>query len=198
MPFRRRRSSGRRSRSPKGIKEWSFWETLDPTTLEHRAFTLSPGGRSDGWLIAPSTARDEYDEPTVIRLLFRHWAIAAMPNIALGDFEASFWSGLIVTRGNPEDTVPLIDTSDGGLDWLYWNSTHFTSFFTSLGVATRRSIDVLPADFGPYGGVIDIRTKRRIPGGYGLLYTNVAAPAPDNFGCSVVGYTSGRLLLVNH
>jgi len=206
MPFRRR--FRRRSRSSKGTREWVNWETLQPTApFYHRSFTLAPGASSTNWLISPSEAQDEYDEPTVVRFLIRRRIVAAYADFSAGPFELQFWNGIIVTRGVADasgnyDGIPAVVADAGNQDWLWWESHHFTSFFTTAGVAFRLGFydanGNTDSSGGPYLGVIDVRAKRRIPQGHGLLYVNQAAPAVDNFGGSIVGYTCGRFLLLNH
>lgn len=205
MPFRSRgRSSRRRSASKGTIKEWFNWETIETGTWYHRPAILSPGAVQNAWLITPSDAHNQFDEPTIIRLLIRSWSIAAPPNAGAGDYDISFWQGLLVTRGEADtagsmDGTPEITAERGDFDWLWWDSVHFHRWWTAIGTPVGYAMNNKPADFGPYGGVVDLRTKRRIPQGYGLLYCWATSPGPlDGIGAAVRTYTTGRCLLLNH
>lgn len=199
MRFRRRRSSRGRA-SPQRTREWLMWETIETGTGYHRPFLLGANQSSSNWLLDPDTCSNYYDEPTLVRLLIRTWAYAVPPS-ASTSFETHLWSGIIVARGVTPATggilaVPAIDARRGDYDWLWWQSVHFSRLTSPFGVVP--GIGELPASFGPYGGVIDIKTKRRIPQGHGLLYYNYVPNSPDFANASVAGYTSGRMLLLNH
>lgn len=195
MPFRRRRTSSRaRSGRPRRTREWFNWETINPTTGYHRPFLLGPGQSSTAFLITPNDAQEFYDEPTIVRLLIRQWLIA-QPVTATVAFETHIWSGILVARDNGYGDPPDISVTRGDYDWLWWQSVHFSRLTNVFG--TIPGMGVLSAEFGPQQGVIDVRAKRKIPQGFGLLYCNYVTGTPDYEAAAVMGYTSGRGLLLN-
>jgi hypothetical protein len=177
------------------------WETIENGTNFHRPWLLGPGQTSSNWIISPSQALAFWDEPTVVRLIFSEWLLSVMPNWELGDLDAHFWSGIIITRGEGQfgtETLPNLDPTNGSNDWLFWKSWHFSSLFTALGTPVRLGKLNFSDEWGNQGGQFDIRSKRRMPQGHGLAFYNFAVEDPDGIGASILGYTSGRVLLLNH
>lgn len=193
---RRRTSSGRGKRN----REWAGWETFTAGTANRRPWTLAPGvTTATSWILPPSEAISEYDEPTLVRLLIRHWAIVVPPDFATTIYEITYLVGIIVVRGEVGatpgdiDGIPSVALERSDQDYVWRDSIHF-SRFTAGGAQPLLS----PGGINQpqQNEILEIRSKRKIPQGHGLLYFNYVTS--DSFGGNVVGYTSGRFLLLNH
>lgn len=199
----RRSFRSRRSSSPKRSRQWAGWETFIIGTQNRRSFTLPIGGSSTQWILPPDSVISEYNEPTVVRLLIRQWHIPVPPDFSAGAYELSFISGIIAVRGEIGATpfsyngIPNVAVERGDQDYLWYHSSHMTRFQAAAGQPWLGSGSELnDGHFGPYQGYIDVRAKRKLPQGHGLLYFNFLTA--DSFGGTVVGYTGGRMLLLDN
>jgi len=154
----RRRMIGRAKRM---TKEWfTFW-TFSGTGDNQDAVSLAPNALFSAWILSPQTALDLMDEPTVIRMIFQ--AFGAFDNV-VAQAATMVHMGIIVTRAvDLAGNTPVIDPlEDGFQDWLWrWNDMYVapTSF---AGNAVSRVSD--------YAALIDVRSKRKIRPGEGLLF----------------------------
>jgi len=199
MPYRRRRSSPRRGTSSRRNKEWIQWTTSQEglSFYEPRTVFLGPGDRAAYFILSPADVEAEYDEPTIIRILPRFTTYVAGTLTQLtGAYRTTVRGGLITWKGSTRDDTLLtaaldsIDPNDGGLDWLWWDEVHFwheagqyqgTQFLDSAGTQ--------------YLGRMDIRTKRKMEVGTGLVGC-FECLADSGLGAWL--FFSGRLLLLNH
>jgi len=200
MPFRRTRRSSRSSgRGTKRNKEWIAWTTSEEglSFEEPRTVFLGPGERAEFFIITPGAAQDEWDEPTIVRILprFTTFVAGTLTQIS-GAYRSTIRGGLITWKGSTRDDTLLgpalaaIDPGDGSLDWLWWDDVHFWH-----EAGQYIGSDTLSGFATPYLGRMDIRTKRKLETGTGLAG---CFECLADSGLGVWLHFSGRLLLLNH
>ncbi len=144
------RHKGTRSSRPPSSKVWDG-ALLSVSGLVANATTA-------GWILDPPSCIDDFDSPTVIRLLVAvtvfNASAAAAPEY--GAF------GIYVASGDEDDIgIPSIiwdPVTDQRSDWMYrWN------------VARPAGAPASQQGNGSADILIDVRTKRKIPRGAGLL-----------------------------
>lgn len=197
MPFRRRRF--RRSGSnPKGRKVWGGWDSF-AVSGGISPITLSPDSYTHTWVMSPQDAMDFYDEPTVIRMLFRFHAAVELAVISdlSNNFAARVFASIQVIKDLNAATPAFINQRDNTGDYLWWDGVMFHHLNNHAIGFTQ-----LVSNSGPYSGVIDVRTKRKIPEGYGLSFqvwnagnSQIDAAYAE---CPITYHTSGRYLMVDH
>jgi len=201
MPFKRRSRGVRRSgRTVPSRKVWGSFSTREETSGGPFPGVLDNNEFQTSWLFSPVDAQEFYDEPTLLRTLFRFTAYAQIPT---GFNNALTWSqevrcGIILARA-PEatpDEPELLNLNDATLDWIWYQIFH--QYHIGGDVI---SIITIPAVSGPLQGVVDLRTKRKIPEGYGLAFMiqNMDQTlAPTDSLISVAYSLHGRFLLADH
>jgi len=193
MPFRGRRRS-RGSRRAPSQKVWGGWVTFDSPTPNIGPGRLDPGEYAANWLLSPNDAADFYDEPTLIRTLSRFRCNVA---ISTGDIANEYGAlvqfGLIIYKGD-DNVPPFINTLDVTKDWIYYDSVMLYHHAGAIG-----QVFAVDAEATPYLGVVDIKSKRKIPEGSGLaaiVFNNNQFPALDTI--AIDFYWGGRYLMINH
>jgi len=202
VPFRRRRTSSRRGGRPIRNREWIAFTTSTSETsgfAEPRTLFISPGGRAVNWIIDPQTARDEWDEPTVVRALIRSTLfIAGTPTqISTGGYRATLRGGLITWKASVTDpalgdlSLDGLNPSDGEMDWLWWDEQHLW-YQSGQYIGT----EAFAGSQGDQNGKMDIRAKRKLEIGSGLVaaFELIA----DSTSVGVWFHFDGRILLLNH
>jgi len=197
-PFRRRRArSTGGNRGVKRNREWITWtSSLASGYAVPNLIELAPGDRFNSWIITPEEAKDEWDEPTIVRSLLRFFVgVAGGPTVTSATYDLTVRGGLIVWKGNvngPPAATALddLDPQDGSLDWLWWDEAHLEH----VGIDTF-GFNQLASSGTPQGGRIDVRSKRKMELGFGLVgaFENVAAASAN-----ARMMFSGRALLLNH
>lgn len=203
MPFRRRSRGFRRGRSgamPPSRKVWGGFSTREETSGAEFPGTLDNNEQVASWLLSDQDAYDFYDEPTVLRILLRMTGYAA---IDTGDNNGDTWSqqlraGIIVTRPDEADPniPPLHNLLNPSLDWLWYNIYHF--YHTANDVLSILSIN---AQGGDRNGLEDIRSRRKIPEGFGLSIQFLSVDtslAPSTRFVPIVYSAMGRILYADH
>lgn len=186
-----RRFPRRRGSSPLRPREW--WGFVTSATLnldEPSALSLNPGFSSIGWILSPNDAQEFFDRPTLVRLLFR---ITCITNLGSESFNQT-WNtvarfGIILWRSD-EASIDNIDSNDYTHDWIWYDQIILYHFVDEV-----TGISALPAQSGPFQGVIDVRSKRKIPDGYGIAMVLTNDESSDT-GIHVA--SAGRLLVLNH
>lgn len=191
--FRSRRSSPRRTR------EWLGWSTLEAGTANVRTMTLFPNQTSTNWILFPSAALAQYDEPTAVRFLINHWWTPVPTDFATSDMEITIVTGIIAVRGEISGTggidgIPNVAVQRGDQDYIWREERHFARFQNGALQPLLSPGGINEAQ-GP-GDIYDIRSKRKLPQGFGLLYFNLCTA--DSYGGGMVGFTSGRFLVLNN
>lgn len=173
---------------------WTGFETSPTSTPgEWGSIKLNPGDFVTSWILDPNDANEFYDEPTLVRLLLRMTAITAVLTANVNnDYEAHVFAG-ITTFKYDLFPLPYFSAADPTRDWLWWSS-----FQLYHGAGEYANIFSMPASGGMQQGTYDIRSKRKLPEGYGLMLAienydiGLAAATPIRF------YIGGRYLLLNH
>lgn len=198
MPRRFRRSRRSGTSRPVRNREWLSFTTGE-TYQQPRQQILFPGDRFAAWAIDPGQALALWDEPTIVRLLlvptvYVHLSTAQ----ATAEYRQTLRGGFLTWKGSTvgEITGELdgVDPQDGSLDWMWWAESHFGHWdLKYLGSSAH--------NFSGTGGVVDVRAKRKLELGYGLVgawecvadgYPAAAAFAGISF------HMAGRVLLMNH
>jgi len=121
--------------------------------------TALTNGSTGGWILDPFTALDDYESPTLIRLLVSIVVRTASSPTA----NDLFGFGIYVATGDEDTTqlpLPVWDPlTDPSSDWAY-------RFIAPQPVGTAAG---QLASNGGADIVIDVRTKRKIPRGAGIL-----------------------------
>lgn len=197
MPFRRRfRRSGRKSLP--GRKVWGGFDTFD-IAGDFGTGELSPGEFVHHWILSPGDAADFYDEPTVIRFLFRWHATVEFATANLtNNYGAKLWLSIQTVKDDDPATPPFIEQIDSTKDYIWHDSVLF--HHTNGGAIGYPSVSAFAT---PYLGVMDIRTKRKIPEGYGLSVqvwnmSNAQGLSSDYAEVPVIWHMSGRYLMIDH
>jgi len=173
---------------------WTGFETSPTSTPgEWGSIKLNPGDFISSWILDPNDAIEFYDEPTLVRLLLRLTGVIAIPAAnSANAWEAHVFAGIMTYKYDSLPT-PYINVDDPTKDWIWWSSLGFYHGANEYG-----TIFSMPAEGGPQIGAYDIRAKRKIPEGHGLLMvitnfdTGLAEASPIRF------YIGGRYLLLNH
>jgi hypothetical protein len=115
---------------------------------------------SAGWIIDPPTMIDDYESPTVIRLLVSLQGLI-QTLITVGNGFIGF--GIYVATGDEDDTVlPTVlwdPMGDQQSDWLYRYVAPFSTSTPANTLFFNQSNDK----------GYDVRSKRKVPRGAGLL-----------------------------
>jgi len=191
MRLRRQRSS-RRSESPPGRKVWGGWQTFDignvVSTIE-----LQPNEFIHTWMLSPNDASDFYDEPTVIRMLFRFIAHGDITGADSGNEWMALVHASIQVFQFDDVNLPFIENRDGTKDYLWQLSTLLwhaeDRAFGSPSIALGAELN---------NGTLDIRSKRKIPEGHGLSFFCYNDPTVRDDALGISFYTSGRVLFIDH
>jgi len=193
--MRSRRFSGRRSRSgnPPGRKVWGGFTSFDIgntiSTIE-----LNTNEFIHTWILSPNDASDFYDEPTAIRWLFRFIAHGQISGADSGnEWMASVQAAIMVTKSDENANVPFVNTRDSTKDYIWQLDTllwhHEDAAFGSPSIALGAELN---------NGTLDIRSKRKIPEGYGLSMQVYNDPGIRDDPLPIVFFTSGRYLMIDH
>jgi len=160
---------------------------------------LSPGEFTHTWILSPNDAADFYDEPTVIRMLFRwHAAVEMLTADLINNYAAKLWLSIQVVKSDDDPNVPFIQQIDSTKDYLWHDSVLFHHLNGSaIGYPS------VSAFATPYLGVMDLKAKRKIPEGYGLSaqvwnMSNAQGLSADYADIPVTYHISGRYLMVDH
>jgi len=198
MRFNRVRTRGRRSGKPKRAREWLASSLIDPVTQQPVVGIVFSGGIPyevyADWILSPDAASGLYDEPTVLRMLIQ-WSwittttsnapMAAHVEIGIITLKLEGTSSPFATPGEL-DNVPL-PFLDGDSDWL-WCKQYTVPVSPN---AFHTSFATIPGQ-----GFEDIRTRRKIPNGYGLAliiaYESAGVIAP-----AALATFSSRILFAN-
>jgi len=170
-------------RVPRKTKEWvGFW-TYPTTPTEAGPISLAAGSYFADWIVTPNAAIDQFDEPTVLRLIFNY--IAPYNGFAAGGYN-QIHMGIIVTRDTDSaGGTPLYDPIYQGFwDWL-WT-------FNAMAGAPSGAAAASTAQFSN-GLYFDIKSRRKIEPGEGLLFV---ATNPNSGAASQL-QLSGRVLLAH-
>ena len=193
MPFRRHRRTRSSARgNPPGRKVWGGWTTYD-IGLDVSQIELAPNEFIHTWILSPNDASDFYDEPTVVRMLFRFIALAHITGANSGDQWQAHVRSTIQVLKDDSVNLPYIETRDVTKDYLWEMDTllwHFedNAFGTpSIGLGAELN-----------NGTLDIRSKRKIPEGYGLSFFCYNDPLVRDTALTVEFFTSGRFLMIDH
>jgi len=198
----RRRSRGRSGpRSIPSRKVWGSWTTLDPITQAPGPGSLDNNELTASWLFSPNDAQDFYDEPTLVRMIFRFTGI---PGIEVGMSNTLNWfqeirAGIYLSRedeGGDGFSPTIMNLRDATQDWIWfqcWQLYHYGGDVLS--------ISTIPATSGPYQGAVDLRTKRKIPEGWGIamqIHNSDETLADTGILLPIRYATQGRFLLLDH
>jgi len=178
----RRRQTGRPLRS----REWTGFETSPSGIIgEPGRILFSANTSFTEWALDPDDVIELYDEPTIIRLLISDQCHPVAPNAA-ASIACSLYVGIMTSK---DDSFPpgIMFADDATNDWLYWSHWMMFNGGTSDGF-----INAGPTRNG--GDTIDIRSKRKLETGEGLL---VCAYAAANNSHTVVWALNARCLLLN-
>jgi len=158
-------------------KEWIGFYNANTNDIDYPPSFLL--GRNDifaDWILEPNSALDLFDEPTLLRT--RVEATPAFEGVG-GPFETAQLSIGIIVAGEGELTSP----PDPGLqiykDWTWWSQWIYTG---AGGAAPRIDRFTLQDQWD------DVKTKRRIESGQGLLLV---------MKCRAPGVTIGTVTAVN-
>lgn len=192
----RRRQSGRRSGSVPSRKVWGGFHSVDvdgsPST-----FQLDPGEFIHTWILSPTDAADFYDEPTLMRILHTFFLIPFVSTTnETTQWTNLFYAGIIVTEPDGTGEAPFIEPLDTSRQWVWqYNAIawHHNNNAFAVGAISAGGGDK---------GVLDIKTRRKIPEGFGLSYQvyNRASTSNDFDGLSIPFHyaSQGRYLLADH
>jgi len=198
----RSRRGSRRSRSSRSVpsrKVWGGWITVNAVNGAPQTGTLDNNSFSSHWILSPNDASDFYDEPTVLRMLFRCGVIAGE---ASGSDNTEAWYNLVgvaiwVTPPDDEDTsvppfINMLDTTKQYLWLAYYQFGHEPNDILRF--------NTVPAADGP-GELKDLRGKRKIPEGSGLAFQiqnfDETAAAGDRLQ-PIRWFSTGRYLMGDH
>lgn len=186
----------RRSRGPSKLrpKEWFGFTTADPATGSPAAkITITTPGVYANYLMSPDDVTAFYDEPTILRMILR-FNVVPSQSPANGQTDFLSW-GLIVTdieaSGGtlPAGLIPFVPLpfNDADSPWLYqWFAAYPSS--TTLWLSNYATLNG--------SGQEDIRTRRRIPNGFGIM---LVATYESSLAAKSVYWTfHGRILVANH
>lgn len=158
---------------------------------------MTPGSVARSWILSPADVADLWDEPTVVRMLLAPAIFQAGTNaIVVGDYNTTVRGGVIAWK-HTIDAAPVstsmdgLDPSDGGLDWLWWGEAH-------LNHTNLQFLGTQFADYTGGSGVVDVRTKRKLELGYGLVGAFHCLPWSFPAGGGAWFHLNGRILLLNH
>ncbi len=175
MPYKN--SRGMRSSRGVNSKEW--------TGALIGANSISSGSVA-GWIVDPPTMINQYESPTIIRLLVSVCLILnaqAQNNIA-----NSF--GIYVASGDEDlTTVPTEywdPATDQQSDWMYRFNTPLPAGTVAGHLSCNGGADI----------TIDVRTKRKVPRGSGLLAV-FQSDAPTGSGGSFNASADVRCLIIS-
>lgn len=195
MP-RRSFSRGRR-RFSKPVKRaetaWLSFET-SPTNVpgEPGSILLAPGQGINEWLISPNDSEVFFDEPVLLRSLIGY-SVATIDPVADHDGETILYMGVIVTPGDAV-SPPTIFPTVGSHDWI-WHGRVLLGRNPGGGSTGGTFFAAAATDAAP---IFDIRSKRRIPNGYGLAFYADAVASPTGSLHPEVGvYWWSRMLFKN-
>lgn len=195
--MRRFHTRARRSGRPVRNREWMSF-TTGLTYGEPRLESMQGGQSFKAWAIDPTQALELWDEPTIIRMvLWPQIFIGTTASVTASDYRLTIRGGFIVWKASTITTVSTeldgLDPEDGSLDWLWWNE----SFFGHYGV---QSYGGNTHDFTGGGGYVNVKTKRKIEQGSGLV--GAWKCLSDNYPSGSTGpinfHFAGRVLLLNH
>lgn len=160
-------------RSSRGVnsKEWTGAQIAG----------IASAATGAGWIVDPPTMIDDYESPTLIRLL-----VAVKAGLVSAATESqNFVMGIYVATGDEDDaTLPTIlwdPADDQNSDWVYRWVGPFIIGNPAGTEATNGGADI----------VIDVRTKRKVPRGAGILAvfqsqtTDGTGAVNTNFTCDV-------------
>lgn len=194
MRSRRRRSS---SKTVPSRKVWGGFTTFD-TGNAISPIQLAPNEFIHTWILSPNDASDFYDEPTAVRWLFRFGLIIDIPLASIGsDYIASVHAAIMINKSDENANVPFVQLRDTTKDYiwhlhdlLWWRNGAYTGYNTlTLGPGVGQS------------AVVDIRSKRKIPEGYGLSFQCYNDPGVNTVEFEPISYsffTAGRYLMLDH
>jgi hypothetical protein len=162
------------------------WGTVDGITGETiSAYHLGPGDLVSSWILDPDVLEVQYDVVTVLRNLIVT-AVSFEPAAATLQY-ALLCQGLIVATEGMDLTTPPSPYYDQDYDWL-WIANCQSDSFPIAGTGQSVLSGARNSDY------FDIRSKRKIPNGHGLLYVAHLAPGSTLESSHRV---DGRLLLAH-
>lgn len=196
MPFRKRRFSRRGSQMPRGRKVWGGFTTVD-VDGKSSPVALDPGEFTSTWLINPVDAQEFYDEPTLMRILGDFSAIADSPNDSSASFSVHGFFTLVLASEDDLAGPVFKNPFDTTQQWIFWKE--FYLWRRSLGLFAFGSI---APETGQTGWGFDLRTRRKIPEGYGIA---AQVWNDDDVGadfvaaaCPLTFFSAGRVLFNDH
>lgn len=155
-------------------KEWATAWSWSGTPTNPGHVSLSVGQFFHDWIISPSAAMQEFDEPTVLRMIVGTY-VAGEPMTP----SQQLWLdvGIIVTRSaDPAlETLPQLDPLlDGHMDWLY-TAYHFAQTPPGFGGNTSGN--------SPF--TANVKSRRKIGPGEGLALFAFNRPSSSDVGLDV-------------
>jgi len=124
---------------------------------------LATGTDVNEWLLTPGEAEEFFDEPTLVRTLI--WPYVGLLNSpAFTAIVGAGWMGIMVAPGGGAVPDPSINANRADIDWLWW---------VPFCLGNTGNADTIVSTFvasGTAGNQYDIRSKRKIPSGYGLAF----------------------------
>jgi len=159
----------------------------DPSTLDPVGIDFSIGDLFSEWIFSPQDCVDFFDKPTILRILMN---IGMATNAGSGGTGAALWSWGIInaTAGDFSGTPPIYDPrAQGYFDWLA------TGNLAVIG-APGTAHPVTFYGMNQTGPLIDIRSRRIIEPGEGLLFCAASEVTSDS---AVKTYMQGRVLLAH-
>lgn len=176
-------------------REWVSF-TTGLSYNEPRTEVLLDGASFRAWAIDPGQALTVWDEPTIVRMLI--WPsiyLYATTTQSTADYTVTVRGGFLTWKGSTQGAIANelagVDPNDGSLDWMWWNETHFNHFnLLYLGTSLH--------DFTGNSGVVNVKSKRKLESGYGLVgaWVVLADGFPNTVGVNL--HMAGRVLLLNH
>lgn len=202
MRRRFRRGFRRGSRGPTRNREWtSFTTSLTNNYDEPDTAFLAPNAVARSWILDPGLVAELWDEPTIVRMNLCPIIFLAGPNsVAVGDYNYTLRGGLITWKHAVIDppgstTLDGIDPGDSSMDWMWWIETHLRHRNTG----TADFLGGNSHDFAGGGGIVEVKSKRKLELGYGLVAAFHVVPwSYPNAPGGVAVHISGRILLLNH
>lgn len=197
MPFRRR-SSRRRSgtRSLPSRKVWGGFTTFD-VNGGISAINLNSGAFFHTWILSPNDAADFYDEPTVARILLATNVSVDIATASVSlNYAASVFASIQVVKDDDPSTPPFINQLDSTKDYLWYRE-----WFLYHDANKLIAFPSVASVSGPQQGQYDIRSKRKIPEGYGLSFqcwNNATTIGAFWNPVGITTFFTGRFLMLDH